>query len=245
MNLSNPPMEIALRIPGTWSDPSELIERLPAGFELTAETLVLPDGSQIEVALLPADEQFPMVFGYACRQPATAEEMKAVRNYRLNVGLIGPGGSLPAALAMMQAAAAIVRAGGAGVFIDNSALAHGGSQWLEMSDDGGPDAVSFAYVGIVRSDQEVFTLGMHILGRPDLVMRASDLDPAGETIIEVLRYLCDSENPVLDGHVLADEEGPRFQAEAIDDSKFAVASPMHNPFGRLNLVSVKDVAERN
>ena len=45
---------------------------------------------------------------------------------------------LEAARTMMQAGAALLRAGGAGVFIDNSALAHGGQQWLEMTEDGSP-----------------------------------------------------------------------------------------------------------
>jgi len=44
----------------------------------------------------------------------------------VNIGLTGPGGSMAAALAMMQAGAAIVHAGGAGVFIDNSGVAQPG-----------------------------------------------------------------------------------------------------------------------
>ena len=90
-----------------------------------------------------------------------------VDSYTVNVGLTGPGGSMKAALTMMQAGSAIVRAGGAGVFIDNSAVAHGGSHWIEMTEAGGPDAVSFAYVAIVRGEKEVWTMGMHVMGLPD------------------------------------------------------------------------------
>ena len=103
---------------------------------------------------------------------------------------------MDAALAMMQAAAAIVRAGGAGVFIDNSALAHGGSDWLAMTDDGGPDAISFAFVSIVRGPQDVYTMGMQVLGYPDLLMRAADVDERGETVIEIIRYICGGDRPV-------------------------------------------------
>ena len=45
--------------------------------------------------------------------------------------------------------------------------------------------------------------------------------------------------------MLADELGPRFRAEASDYNIARVGSPMHNPFGRLNLVNMRDVAERN
>lgn len=51
---------------------------------------------------------------------------------------------MQAALKMIQAGSVVVRAGGAGVFIDNSALAHGGQQWLDITEDEGPDALSFA-----------------------------------------------------------------------------------------------------
>ena len=90
---------------------------------------------------------------------------------------------------MMQAGAALVRAGGAGVFIDNSTLAHGGQHWLEMTDDGGPDALSFAFVAIVRGKTEVWTMGMHVLGLRDVVMKRTDIEAGGFDIVEVIRYL--------------------------------------------------------
>ncbi len=42
MNEPAAPVTVALRIPGPWSHPEELVKRLPAGCRLTAETLVLP-----------------------------------------------------------------------------------------------------------------------------------------------------------------------------------------------------------
>jgi hypothetical protein len=171
--------------------------------------------------------------------------MQIINSYSVNVVLTGPGGSKEAARTMMQAGVAIVRAGGAGVFIDNSVVAHGGGQWIEMAEDGGSHALSFAFVGIVSGREEVRTIGMHVLGFPDVVMRVADLDADGGAIIEVIRYLCSSDDPVGDGHLLADENGPRFQAEMTSSGEFDASSPMHNPFGRLRLVSMKEIAERN
>src|SRR5271170_6048004 len=95
----------------------------------------------------------------------------------------GPGGSMDAARTMMQAGAAMVRAGGAGVFIDNCGLAHGGQHWLEMTEDGGPDALSFAFVAIVRGRNDVYTIGMHVLGLRDVVMKRKDIDSGGFDIV--------------------------------------------------------------
>jgi hypothetical protein len=131
------------------------------------------------------------------------------------------------------------------VFIDNSALAHGGGHWLELTDDGGPDALSFAFVAIVRGRAEVWTMGMHVLGLRDVVMKREDVEAHGFDIIEVIRYLSRGEKPIDDGHVLADLNGPRFQAFTQESAQEAVGSPMHNPFGRLRLVSMRDIAQAN
>jgi len=236
---------ITLRIPGDWTHPKELLARMPKGFRLTPETLLLPDGAEIEFNPLEPDEKFPQIFPSACRRPPTDDELAVVGRYTVNVALSGTGGSLKSALAMMQGAAAIVRAGGAGVFIDNSALAHGGSDWLAMTDDGGPEAISFAFVSIVRGPQEVYTMGMQVLGFPDLLMRSSDVDERGETIIEIIRYICGGDRPVDVGHVLADEHGPRFHVVSTESDEFGANSPMHNPHGRLKIVSVKEIAASN
>jgi len=238
-------IHVALRIPGRWSHPGELLERMPEGFRLTPNGLIMPDGVVIEFSPMPADNQFANIFRSSCRRPATFEETEIVDNYSVNACLFGPGGSLDAAQTMMQAGAALIHAGGAGVFIDNSGLAHGGSDWIEMTEDGSPDALSFAFVSIVRAKIEVYTMGLHVLGLPDIVIRRSDLDGDGQEIIEMIRYLYNSETPVENGHLLGDEFGPRFKAEATSDDAFSSESPMHNPFGRLRLVSFKDIAERN
>src|SRR5271165_2489124 len=226
---------IALRIPGKWSHPKELIERLPAGCRLTAEALILPDATQVEFGAMAADDQFAQIFRSSCRQPAATDELATVDGYTVNILLSGPGGSMEAARTMMQAGAAMVRAGGAGVFIDNSTLAHGGRHWLEMTEDGGPDALSFAFVAIVRGQTDVWTMGMHVLGLRDIVMKRADIEKHGFDIVEVIRYLAQSDKPIDDGHVLADLDGPRFQACTEDSPAKLAGSPLHNPFGRLKL----------
>jgi hypothetical protein len=218
------------------------MERLPAGHRLTPEALILPDETPIEFGAVRADDQFAQIFRSSCRQPPTAEELATVDGYTVNVFLSGPGGSMDAARTMMRAAATVVRAGGAGVFIDNSALAHGAEHWLAMTEDGGPDALSFAFVGIIAERTDVWTMGMHVLGLRDVVMKRADADDFD--IVEVIRYLCREEKPVEDGHVLADLDGPRFRA-VVEDGEGPAGSPMYNPFGRLRLVSLRDIAERN
>lgn len=236
-------MEITLRIPGDWAHPGELLERLPDGFRLTPDSLVLPDGTKIDFVPMPPDDQFPGIFESSCRRPPTADELAIVARYTVNVGLTGPGGSLESALTMMQAGAAIVRAGGAGVFNDNSGLAHGGGDWIAMTEDAGTDAISFAFAAIIRGQDELYTMGMQVMGFPDLIIRSNDIDE--ETIIEIIRYVCGGGPPIGVGHVLADEQGPRFQVVGNSSDEFEPDSPMHNPYGRLKIVSAADIAQDN
>lgn len=245
MNSTQPSVETTLRIPGDWGHPGELMERLPEGCRLTPETLQLPGGEEVEIFPMSPDEEFPEIFTSSCRQPPQQSELDMVGRYTVNVGLCGPGGSLEAARTMMQAGAAIVQAGAAGVFIDNSGLAHGGRFWREMTDDGSPDALSYAFVSIVGNEQELWTMGMHVLGFPDIVMHRVEMDEDAETLVEIIRYICSGEKPFEDGHVIVDETGPRFQAAAAPGDERLADTPMHNPFGRLRLSSFREIAEGN
>ena len=105
--------------------------------------------------------------------------------------------------------------------------------------------MSFAFVAIVRGQTDVWTMGMHVLGLRDVVMKRADVESGGFDIVEVVRYLSRGDNRVEDGHLLGDLDGPRFQAIAEDGAKAPLGSPLYNPFGRLRVASMKDIAETN
>ncbi len=235
---------VDLRIPGRWSHPRDLIERLPDGWRVTTEALILPDGARFDLGFLPPDDRFPGIFRSACRRPPTEEELATADHYTVNVTLSGNGGSMEAARTIMKAGAAMVRAGGAGVFIDNSALAHGGELWIKMTEDGGADALSFAIVGIVQGNTDIWTVGMHVLGLRDIVLKRADVEK-GFDIVEVIRYLVQDDKPVGDGHIPADVNGPWFSCCAEDGDPRMAGTPMYNPFGRNRLVNLRHIPSNN
>ncbi len=106
---------------------------MPDGYRVTGDRLLLPDQTELEIAPMPPDGEFPSIFRSTLRRPANPEELEIVDRYTVNVALTGPGGSLDSARKMMQAAAAIIQAGGAGVFVDNSGLSHGAESWSYMT----------------------------------------------------------------------------------------------------------------
>lgn len=238
-------IEVTLRIPGRWSNLGELTESLPAGCQMTEQLLLTPDGNGFLVNIRKADDQFVSIFASSCRREPTDEEKGAIEQYTIQVCLTGPGGSMETATALMRAAAAILHAGGVGVFVDNSGVAFGATHWQELSGIADAEALGFAFVGIIQGKQNVFTIGLHILGLPDLLMRKEDVGHDGQVIIEMIQYLCSGEREVGDGHVIADLQGPRFVVSAIDDDRMPARSPMHNPWGRLRLTSAREIRESN
>lgn len=131
--MTSHPIEIALRIPGTWANEELLAQAIPSDCKLTGNSLVLADGSQVELYVRSRDRQFVDV---------------------------GPGGSMQSAAAMMRSAIPILKAGGAGVFVDNSALSFGASHWCKMAGVCDADALTFGYVTIVRNEQDTYTVSI-------------------------------------------------------------------------------------
>jgi hypothetical protein len=164
------------------------------------------------------------------------KELATADGYKVNATLSGRGGSMEDARTIMKAAAIIIRTGGAGVFIDNSVLAHGGQLWLEMAEDGGMDALSFAFVNIVQGNTDIWTMGMHVLGLPDIVLKRADVESDFD-IVELIRSMVRGDKRV--GNSLSDENGSCFRCYADDGGHKIVSSPMHNPFGRFRLVKLR------
>ncbi|MHC4140881.1 MAG: hypothetical protein ACYSUF_03025, partial [Planctomycetota bacterium] len=107
---------------------------LPQGHRYAGGRLYLPGGDDVEVIPLPPDDEFPRVFAGACRRLPSRRDRRTIESYGVNVCLAGPGGSLEAAIRMLRAGAAVVRAGGAGVFVDNSGRAHPSRDWIDLAD---------------------------------------------------------------------------------------------------------------
>ena len=230
-------IEIAMRIPGPWADGKMLAQAISGDCNLSGDSLVLPDGSQVELHIRPRDSQFADVFKSSCRREPTSKELQQVQNYRLQVCLAGPGGSMESASAMMRSALPLLQAGGAGVFIDNSALSFGASDWSKMAEFCDADALTFGLVNIIRSDQDIYTIGMQVLGQPDLIMPIKSAGDGGSLIIDLMLKTATSGQSFEDGQKMELPTGRSFRVRKIPDEDFPAGSPMHNPWGRLQLSS--------
>src|SRR5205823_4397430 len=163
-------------------------------------------------------------------------------------------GSVEAAKAMMTAATAVVRAGGHGVFIDNSGLAHGRDDWFNLAEDKNAGGLYWAYVAGNQDNaqQVVFSCGMHCLGLRDAELptrEISDTQFAGFLLHNFLGYTYQSGRTIHDGDIVGggpdQPDSPTFRAHQALCTRFAAGTPFHNPYGiwRLERMWPEEVQE--
>jgi hypothetical protein len=230
------PPEVTLRVPGTWTRPEEFYEALPRGCRCHDTGLVLADGSEFELHVLPADEEFAGIFAGSCPKTPTEDEQERIENYTVNICLTGRGGSIAAAKKIMEAAAAVLTAGGAGVFVDNSGVAHGASDWMKLFDSADDGGVYWAFVIAARSDDEVYSIGMHVLGFRDAIIPATgNHEYDSRTLHSFLGFTAFSGAKLQDGELVGDPVLPTFRVHAQAEDRFPADAPMFNPRGRWRL----------
>jgi hypothetical protein len=231
--------QVTLRIPGVWTGPQEFVERLPQGVRCTGEELVLADGARFEFNPLPTDQEFPAIFAQSCPKLPTEQERADIEDFTVNICLTGPGGSLTAARQIMAAGAAVLEAGGAGVFIDNCGLAHGASDWLTLLDSADDGGAYWAFVATVRGEAEIYSMGMHVLGCRDAIIPSTgDEEYDRRTLHSFLGYTAFSGALLHDGDIVNDPTLPTFRVATQADDRVPNDAPMFNPYGRWKLATI-------
>jgi hypothetical protein len=230
---------IDLRIPGPWISPDELadaLEEAGTGYEPGGDgTLVhAASGASFALSASEPDDQIADVFAGGGRiSPA---EVRRVRSHKVKVHLSTPGGSVDAARAAMNAVAALLRAGGHGVMVDNSGVTHAPRDWLDLArDPDDPGGLYWAYVAVTADDDEAYSTGMHCLGFRDaevpLDATAGDRQAAGLLLHNFLGYTLQSGMRVLDGDPIGDEHATLFRARVRPCTRFPAGTPFFNAYG--------------
>jgi hypothetical protein len=227
--------QIDLRIPGPWKSPEELVESLrkaKTGYGVTAEGEFFHEksGRKFLFSASAPDDEIASLFAHTGR--LSDGEVKALAAHKVKVHVSGPGGSAEAAKAVMKAATALIKAGGLGVFVDNSGNAHGVDDWLALAGDTQSGGLYWAYVSATGDRQTVWSMGMHCLGFRDAeVVGVPDRNAAGFLLHNFLGYASQSGIPICDGDPVGGESGPLFRAHARPCTRFKPGTPFHNPYG--------------
>ena len=239
--MSNTP-EVVLCIPGPWDSSSALAEEIAAsgtGYTLNGSILRdLESGFTCELVLQRADPDLPADFAKAGPHWANTEAMADLDMHRTVAYLMAPGGSREAADAMMRAGAAIIDAGGMGVKVDSSGIAHAPAYWTDMCDQLDQLTAHRALVVYVAG-ADVYSCGMHNFGLPEAVTSGGDKTQAADMLRFFTRYLLERAPALADGHTFSVSEGKQvYRVEQVPAIDYGAGSLFNNPYGAWRLSPV-------
>jgi hypothetical protein len=235
---------IALRVTGPWTAPEEFgtaLKKAAGGYELREKGLLhVASGRKFNCDATVHDDDIAELFADSGR--LSDAEIDEIAAHKVKVHLSAPGGSPEAARAIMDAATALLHAGGTGVFIDNSGCAHGKRDWLKLAGDKQPGGLYWAYVAVTGGADEIFSTGMHCLGFRDAEMPdPPDRQFGGFFVHNFLGYMYQSGATILDGEMLGDEGEPMYRVRDTPCTRFPADAPFHNPYGVWRLEAANGV----
>jgi hypothetical protein len=176
---------IILCIPGPWEGRDDLAQRLlPGGLLLEEKKLRRADGSEaFDAEFRGPDARMRSAFqASACRlRPSlTPGDFHAIQNHRSVLYVLSdPFGRTTAAAAatrMIDVGRALIEAGGIAVKCDSSGIAHSAERWRSLNL---PIFEAFVRLPIVDEIDDLYSVGMHLLGLPDGIVSLKDF-PRGD-----------------------------------------------------------------
>ncbi|RJS67252.1 DUF4261 domain-containing protein [Priestia filamentosa] len=240
---------IILCIPGPWKDKSEIVEaiaRKSEGYILAGNHLskLVEPSNFFEVEIYDYDEYLAEAFEIAGNGTFSKPQLNQIENHSLAIYLIAEGGSIDKVAKLVEAAYALLEAGGFGVKIESSGIASTGEKWRSLCGNINDEVSLFnAFVTIIEETDFYYTCGMHCFGLSDVITFKNQVST--EYAQDLMRIFCLYnlvERPKLvDSSTFSiDEHNPSFILKHTKCRHFSESHPFHNKYGIWALVK-KDV----
>lgn len=231
-----------LCIPGFWETRADFISALieaETGY-LFAGGVLMEMKSQIGFRAHHEgpDDRMSSAFRAAGPHWRDTVEMAAIGHHKSVVYLTDEGGSRPRIEALMVAAAALIKAGGLGVKVESSGLAHSPDQWLDLAASIHLLSAYRAFVVTVGGDAP-YTCGMQNFGMKDVRM-PQGVPNAAKLASLFTWYLFSEEPDILPGHTFsAAPDASKFRVEEAMPIEYPSGSLFANEFGTWQLVPME------
>lgn len=242
-----PALEMVLCIPGPWPDRDACFKAVmqdSGGYLMLGDSL-LHVASSFKCALefQGPDPEIERAFSASASDWRDTPEMRAIAEHRSVVYLIGQGGTRATAEAMIRASAALLDAGGLGVKVENSGLAHPVEKWRALVANLYLFSAHEALVVYVTGEQ-IYSCGMHLLGLPDAITAGSDRAAGVELLRVFTRYLFFEAPELRDEQTFAaDAEAPLYRLQRDGGVTYPADSLFANPDGYWRLVPMQALAD--
>jgi len=239
MELSEKEMEIVLCIPGPWADRSELVQSIvkdSGGYIFAGMVLMhLETNQSFELEFDGPDERMRSAFEAAGPHWANTPEMDKIASHNSVCYLIANGGSLEAAHSIMNAANALLNAGGYGVKVESSGIAHSPEDWRDQCQSSYLFKSHTSYVVYITSDI-TYSCGMHNFGLPDALVASNESENPAELLRIFTHYLLSESPEIKEGQTFSvDSDSPGYRIYSHAGINYGDDSLFNNAYGTWEL----------
>lgn len=233
---------LVLCVPGAWVDAGDFTARVAAlrGHYSDAGRLSvdLDDIADIELDIVAADPRLAVAFRIASQGKMDEGTLKEIGRHTAVAYLRFPAALDAQANRLLKFCRFMERAGGLGVKVETSGVAHGWAHWANLLKGGLPGQYA-AGVTLVTSADFYHSCGMHNFGLPDCEVPGTLEFDVAINLINQFNFWRLSALPVLSsGHSFSLGKGaPGYTLNEQSDERHAPDSPLCNPHGlwRLDL----------
>ena len=230
LRVVEPVTRVTMFVPGTptslaaWgalSGPMVLL-----GEQLRIEGIDAP----VEVEWIANDGEFARAFSFGTVGPDTLAQLDAAPGALV---LHWPVDLRTGRESMLEAVAALQRAGALAVRLEQSKLGWTVERWLELFSDEHPWPWHQGAVALMAGDGTLQSCGMHAFSLPDVRLDLDDDPAAARELASVFNVYRLAEDPTFrSGHTFApDADTPRRVVERWPDTEYLSGHPCHNPYG--------------
>lgn len=228
--------EAVLCIPGPWKERTDLTGQLihsNSGY-LFDGMLLMDTKTNIscELQMEARDERMATAFKAAGPHWSPTGEMTRIDEHASVIYLIGHGGSETNFTPLMHAARALIDAGGFGVKVESTGLAHSPETWRRLCDDLHLFSIHEACV-VYITGADVYSCGMHNLGLRDVIVAADGTEDPVNLIRTFTRYVFAEQADIRAGQTFSvASDAPVYRIVEDEGVQYDDASSLfRNPYG--------------
>jgi hypothetical protein len=234
--------QIILGIPGVWKDTSEVAHAIAhQGNDLLFAGFTLMDSTTQEVTFVEWHEYDPRLVDVfeTLGQPWIKDcDLARIANHHGTLWVFSSDVSINHARQMMKVGRRLLQAGGLGVKVETSGVAHSAERWQNFEAASAETSPLYcAYVNLLEGDDYVYSCGMHNFGLPDVsAPRHHDAAMTTSLLHHFNQYHLDALPHFNEGDLFSQiENAPCYQLNYEACESYEPEHPFYNPFGRWHL----------
>jgi len=247
---------VALSIPGPWTDRAALVAAIAEasdGDVVAAGGLITATGAAScngLFDLFEADSALVQAMGAGSGGALAGDDIARLSGHRTICGLtllVQDRAHDETARQLRLLTRAVAGAGGLGVFVDRSGVAHPWERWWSLLEREDFSGLYFGTVIHIGDDHELASVGMHQYGWPDVAVSTHDApgNDAANLIAQFNSFQLIDRPQMTAGETFATgPDAPVFQLNHAADTRYPDTHPYHNRHGLWRLEPIDAEMER-